>query len=341
MARRKKEINIKLVAQEAAVSVATVSRVVNNRTDVSEAVRQKVQSVIEKFNFSPTKSVERRVNIGVIVSIEHPVIDEYCAQLLDGIAKYSGGNNVDVTVILNCQSVDHKPLLQTIRERRCDAVVLIVAESVLEEVKEIERAEIPTMLINSALRGEKMGYVNNDSYNGAFSAVSYLIQLGHRQIGFLCNAMENNDNHQQRLRGYRDALEKSGVPIAEPLIVPHQPTTHTPEAGYRQAGKLLDNNSGVTAIFCTNDEMAMGALKACWERKLRVPEDISVMGFDDIPYASYTHPALTTVRQPLSELGYRAVKYLDMYMKGVIGVLPTEVIGTELVVRESTSVARG
>ncbi len=336
MARRKKDINIKLVAQEAEVSVATVSRVVNNRTDVSEAVRQRVQAVIERFNFSPTKSTERRINIGVIVSIDQPVIDEYCAQLLDGIAKYSGGTNVDVTVIFNCVSVNPRPLLQTIRERRCDAVVLISTERVMNELDDLDRAEIPTMLVNSAIKRDKIGYVNNESYSGAFNAISFLLQLGHRNIGFLCNSLVNSENHQQRLNGYRDALEKAGIPADPQLIIPHQPTTHTPEAGYRQTIKLLENNTGVTAIFCTNDEMAVGALKACWERGLRVPDDISVMGFDDIPYAQFTHPALTTVRQPLSELGYRAVKYLDLYLKGVIRELPTEVIGTELVIREST-----
>ncbi len=336
MARRKKDINIKLVAQEADVSVATVSRVVNNRTDVSEAVRQRVQAVIEKFNFSPTKSIDRRINIGVIVSIDQPVIDEYCAQLLDGIAKYSGGTNVDITVIFNCASVNPKPLLQTIRERRCDAAVLISVDHVFEQLADLDRAEIPTMLINSAIKRDKIGYVNNESYSGAFNAICFLLQLGHRRIGFLCNSLVNSENHQQRLNGYYDAFKKAGFSVDPELIIEHQPTNHTAEAGYRQAIKLLERNLDVTAIFCTNDEMAVGALKACWERGLNVPNDISVMGFDDIPYAQYTHPALSTVRQPLSELGYRAIKYLDMYLKGVISELPTEVIGTELVIREST-----
>ena len=98
---------------------------------------------------------------------------------------------------------------------------------------------------------------------------------------------------------------------------------------------LLLNNPEITAIFCHNDEMAMGAIKACWDSGLRVSEDISMVGFDDIPYARYLHPGLTTVRQPLIELGYRAVKYLDEFLKNQRTKLPCETLDTKLIIRDS------
>ena len=118
-------------------------------------------------------------------------------------------------------------------------------------------------------------------------------------------------------------------------IIPHQPTPETAEAGYNQCMQLLLTCPEITAVFCTNDEMAIGAIKACWDADLRVPEDISVIGFDDIPYGRYLHPALSTVKQPLTELGFRAVKYLDEFLKNRRNDLPCETLETELVIRDS------
>ena len=167
MARHKKEINIKLVAEEAGVSLATVSRVINNRTDVSEAMRRKVSAVVEKFNFAPTKGSERRINIGVIVVMDTSLVNEYISQVLDGVADYSDGGLLDVTVIFYRITPDAKPLLQLIRERRCDAVVLFPPERVTDQLPQLIESEIPVMLVNGSTNAPKMGFLNNESYTGA------------------------------------------------------------------------------------------------------------------------------------------------------------------------------
>ena len=338
MARRKKEINIQLVAEEAGVSVATVSRVVNNRTDVSEAVRRKVAEVIEQFNFAPAKSIERRMNIGVVVTLGGPQINDYATQILDGIAGYGNNDNLDLTVILYRLRPDVKPLLQFIRERRCDAVVVISPN--MKQLDDLRDAEIPTMLINSDRIGPKMGYVSNESYSGAVKAMNYLVACGHRKIGFLCNSLNDNRDHPLRLQAYRDVLAQNGIPLNPDWIIPHHPTEHTADAGFDQCRSLLKHAPDVTAVFCTNDEMAIGAIKACWDMGYRIPEDISIIGFDDIPCGRYLHPALTTVHQPLSELGTRAVRYLDEFLKGQRIVLPEETLGTELVIRDSVTTVK-
>ena len=221
MARHKKDINIRLVAEQAGVSVATVSRVVNNRTDVSETVRRKVSEVIERFNFAPTKSVERRVNIGIVVALDGPLINDYITQILDGVAGYSDGGNLDVTVVLYRVCPEAKTLLQTIRERRCDAVVIVPPEPVADQLGDLRDAEIPTMLINGGLTGPKMGYIGNESYSGAVKAMEYLIACGHRRIGFLCNSLVNSNNHTQRLQAYKDVLARNGIAGDPAWIVPH------------------------------------------------------------------------------------------------------------------------
>lgn len=335
MARHKKQINIKLVAEEAGVSLATVSRVINNRTDVSEAMRRKVAAVVEKFNFAPTKGSERRLNIGVIVVMDTSLVNEYISQVLDGVADYSDGGVLDVTVIFYRVEPEGKPLLQLVRERRCDAVVLFPMEKVADQIPQLIEAEIPVMLVNSKMSSAKMGYVNNESYTGAVAAMEHLAKLGHRNIGFLCNALKNSENHQQRLQGYLDVMQQVNPDRKAEWIIPHQPTPETAEAGYNQCMQLLLHNPEITAVFCTNDEMALGAIKACWDSGRRVPEDVSVIGFDDIPYGRYLHPALTTVKQPVIEFGYRAVKYLDEFLKNQRTELPCETLDTELVIRDS------
>lgn len=337
MARHRKEINIKLVAEEAGVSLATVSRVINNRTDVSEEVRRRVSAVVEKFNFAPTKGSERRFNIGVIVVMDSSLVNEYISQVLDGIADYSDGGQLDITVIFYRIAPNAKPLLQLIRERRCDAVVLFPVDKIVDQIPHLIEAEIPTMLINGKIAANRIGYVNNESYAGAIQAMEYLAECGHRKIGFLCNALEASENHQQRLQAYLDVMARINPDYNKGWIIPHQPTNETTQAGYNQCGQLLEMFPEVTAIFCTNDEMAIGAIKACWDANLRVPEDISIIGFDDIPYGRYLHPALTTVKQPLTELGFLAIKSLDEFLKKEKGNLPEKTLNTKLIIRDSVA----
>lgn len=335
MARPKKAINIQLVAEKARVSPATVSRVINNRTDVSETVRRRVSAVVEKINFAPTKGSERRFNIGIIVMLDSSLVNEYISQVLDGVANYSDDGLLDVTVIFYRIAPGAKSLLQLIRERRCDAVVLFPVDKIADQIPQLIEAEIPAMLINGKIAAAKIGYVNNESYDGALQAMEYLAQCGHRDIGFLCNALENSENHQQRLQAYLDVMARIHPGYPKEWIIPHQPTSETAQAGYNQCRKLLTLFPKVTAVFCTNDEMAIGAVKACREANLRVPEDISIVGFDDIPYGRYLHPALTTVNQPLARLGFLAVKYLDEFLKNRRASLPCETLKTGLVVRDS------
>jgi len=332
MANRKKEINIRIVAERAGVSVATVSRVVNNRTDVSEAMRQRIQSVISEFNFSPNKGVERVFNIGVIIATADPLMSDDPSQVITGMTQYSSKGSVDVSIIMYCGEGRQKSLLRLARERRCDAVAIVMGDSFEEEVEELRQARLPMMFVNRPMSGELLGYVNNDSYTGAAAAARYLFGCGHRKVGFL--KMSEGENHTKRLQAYIDVFGGE-APLEPQRVIEHIATVRGQEAGYLQTRELFRRAPEVTAIICSNDEMAMGCYKACHDAGKRIPEDVSVIGFDDLPFATYLTPALTTVRQPLNEMGFRAIHYLDAYLKGHLETLPCETIPTEFICRDS------
>ena len=335
MTRRKKEISIHLVAERAGVSVATVSRVVNNRTDVSETLRRRIRTVISELNFSPNKGTERVSHIGVIVSTEFPALAEYTSQIINGMTGYAKTHHsVEMSIIMDCGEVDGQALIRLSRTRRCDALCLVMADRLLPALPMLERAGIPIMLINTPVQSGRMGYVNNDSNRGIREAMELLLQKGHRRIGFLPVGDDSSDNCRQRLSEYRDALLEIGGGKPE-WVIPHIPTVHAQEAGYRQAVKLLTASPEITAILCGNDEMAMGCYRACYEFGRRIPDDVSIIGFDDLPFAGYLAPPLTTVRQPLSEMGRKALYYLDEYLQRNRSDLPGEILPTELIIRQS------
>ena len=334
MPRRTKTNNIRLVSERAGVSVATVSRVVNNRTDVSEELRKKILAVIEELNFSPNKGAKRVFNIGVVLTQEKPLMDEYFSELITGMSAFAGTESADLSIIMNSGS-RKRSLLKQIRERRCDGVCLFAGD--MPQIAELEKAQIPVMMLNYPYRSDKIGFVNNESYGGETDALEHLIELGHRRIAFLAMDMVADETHQHRFKAYNDALKRHGIEKDEKLIIDHIPTLHGQEAGYLQTMQLFRQASDVTAVVVSNDTMAQGTYKACWETGRKIPDDISVVGFDDLSASAYLNPPLTTVAQPLYEIGYKAANYLYLYLSGTLAELPGETLSTKLVIRNSTA----
>ena len=334
MPRRTKTNNIRLVSERAGVSVATVSRVVNNRTDVSEELRKKIQAVIDELNFSPNKGAKRVFNIGVVISQEKPLMDEYLSELITGMSAFIGTESADLSIIMN-SGCRKRSILKQIRERRCDGVCLFAGD--LPQISELEKAQIPVMMLNYPYRSEKIGFVNNESYRGETDAMEHLIGLGHRRIAFLAMNMTDDENHLHRFKAYTDALKRHGIEPDENLVINHIPTLYGQEAGYLQTMRLFRQAPDVTAIAASNDAMAQGAYKACWETGRKIPDDISIIGFDDLPGSAYLNPPLTTVAQPLYEIGYKAANYLYLYLSGTLAELPGETLETKLIIRNSTA----
>jgi DNA-binding LacI/PurR family transcriptional regulator len=164
-----------------------------------------------------------------------------------------------------------------------------------------------------------------------------LLGLGHKRIGFLAGPLENCPDHINRRQAYLDAMERAGLP---PLVVDHSPTERTADAGHRQCLQLLRQPEPPTAILTANDEMAYGALAACAELGFEVPGDISLMGFDDLPLSRYMSPPLSTVRQPVEQIGFTAAKCAALLARNSGEAPKSQTLPTELVLRSSTAAPR-
>jgi DNA-binding LacI/PurR family transcriptional regulator len=325
------------IAKEAKTSVATVSRVLNNKGGVSDALRKRVYEIVEGKGLSVRSLVDRATNIAVIIQTLSPVIEGFCAAVLEGVSTYSFEKNIDsTTIFLPLETIDTKGVIQKIRDNQCDGVLLIFPQFAQSLIAELASLDIPTILVDSQTDIPGIGFVDNDSYNGMYTGVKFLIDLGHKKIGFLCDELEGSD-HAQRLSGYRKALADSGIKADPGWVIYHTPTHRAMEAGSMQAKKLMAHFKDITAVVANNDEKAVGAINGLLEMGYKVPEDISVIGFDDLPISRYYNPPLTTIRQPIVEMGYRSARYLDLYSKGGLKELPKEILPTELLVRRSTA----
>ena len=341
MPRTGKINNIHLVAERAGVSVASVSRVVNNRTDVSEKTRRRVQAVIDELNFSPNKGSDRLFHIGIILSPEQPVVSNYMSPLIAGMTDFASRSNLILSVMVNAFGARGRALIQLIRERRCDALCIPMDGERHAEIDVIDRSGIPAMLINTATtRRRRIGYINNHSYAAACKVTEHLLKLGHRKIAFSSQAVKNDENHTARIKGYLDTLRQYGVTPKKQWFVEHIPTMLAQEAGYLQAMRLFRQAPETTAVIAADDEIAMGTYKACWETGRRIPEDLSVTGFDDLPQSKYLTPPLTTARNPLFEIGSKAINYLQLYLQNTLEELPCETLEPELIVRQSSGAPR-
>jgi DNA-binding LacI/PurR family transcriptional regulator len=329
--------NLVKIAEQASTSIATVSRVVNNKGGVSESLRKKVQKIIEENGLNMRDLVNRRTRLLVVIELESPVIDCFCASVLEGIGTYSFEKDLETNIVFmpTGKSSESHPVLDKVKESNCDAILLIFGQYAKSEFEDMTEFGLPIMLINDRSDLKGIGYLDNDSYTGSYDAVKYLIDLGHRNIGFLCEDLKSID-HQQRLLGYRQAMRDSGISLDSRWVVYHTPTQESMEAGRIQARHLMAECPDITAIFASNDSKAIGVLSALNQMGYKVPDDVSVCGFDDLSNSRYLVPSLTTVRQPITELGYRAAKYLDMFLQGMLKELPREILPTELVVRKST-----
>lgn len=332
-------MSIDLIAKHARVSKATVSRVLNNEAGVSEELRERVKKAVQQRDYRPRVVSNRLTNVALIVAMERPVMESFAAGIFSGVAAYAFEYGIETSVVFYPVSRPrNQPLVQAVRERRCNAAILLFPSQLTDQLQPLSDADIPTMLIAGRTEIDKIGYVDTDSHPGAQQVVEHLIRLGHRRIGMLCGPIGGGDiDHTERLNGYQSAMKQAGLAGDARWIVSHQPTQETPRAGYLQMQELLRRDPAVTAVFANNDEMAYGAILACTESGRRVPEDISVAGFDDYQDSQFYSPPLTTFRQPITQMGYEAAKFVDTVSRGVIDQLPRRVLQGELITRKSTA----
>ncbi len=322
------------IAAQAGVSKMTVSKVINNRPGISEATRQRVLHLVEQLGYTahPTAralAAGRTNTLGVIVpSLEQ----QYLSEVIRGadLSAHAAGINLLISTTLENTAQER---LNVARFRNLvDGLLMVLPRSLARYADGLRETQVPVVVVAAASGDVPFPLVDADHQAGADAATTYLLSLGHRRIAFL-KGRDDTAASLQRRQGHHAALRRAGL-RPDPTLERH--AGFTQPGGFRAAQSLLDLQTPPTAIFAANDLSAFGAIEAVRDRGLRVPQDISVIGFDDIPQASQIHPPLTTVRQPLIEMGTAGTDLLLTLLGGQ--PVPSErlIMPTELVVRAST-----
>ena len=228
--------------------------------------------------------------------------------------------------------------LRVLRERRCDGVIPLFASTLsAEELSRLAEANIATMVLNGPCEHRAGGYLYTDPNAGMELLLTHLSHLGHRDIAYLAGPQAGDYDNSQRVAVFVEHRKAAGNADVAQLLAVHQPTRDAQEAGHLQAMDILQRRPNVTAMIANNDEMAYGAMLACHESQRRVPDDISIVGFDDYTNSQYTVPPLTTIRLHLCDVAYQAIQALHEYVCGDLEALPRRVLRPELIVRGSTA----
>jgi LacI family transcriptional regulator len=331
---------IREVASAAGVSIATVSRVLNGRPDVAPATREAVLRAVRDQRFSTNRSA-RALSGGRtgLVGVTLPLVEAaYFSEILGGTAEALYEQDMRVVLSPTLHLHDRAmTLLDRLMHGTTDGAVLMLPEETNEELKALQRLGYPFVVVDPRVPlDEGVPSVSAANASGARAAIQHLLSLGHRRIAALTGIAEWLAS-TERLNGYHAAHAAAGV-LSDPELVVEG--DFTIEGGEASAALLLDGPQPPTAIFAFNDNMAVGVLRAARARGIRVPEDLSVVGFDDSEQAAIVTPALTTVRQPLAEMGRMAVSLLLRLLENQrVEGLNVE-LATRLVVRDSTAPPR-
>ncbi len=330
MPRKAQEINIFSIAKEAGVSSATVSRVANRNPGVKDAMRQRVETVLRKYAFKPNSSAARKSNIAIL--LPNLLLGSYTTAAISGVYRYALRKGFAASLV-----VRERNFAEEIRERQCSGAIALLSEIFPCDMEQLRSLGIPLLLFDSVTDAEDVGFVTHDSYAGACEAVRHLLDLGHRKIAFFHEGPSRKD-HMQRLKGYEDAMKSAGLGCHASLIF-QAPNLESCHAGVKMAERLLQQAPDVTAIFAVDDNIAMGAMTAIHRKGLRVPEDISVVGFDNYDGTQHWFPSLTTVNHPIVEAAEMAATAIDNAFRDGHWTPPRSVLPTKLIKRDSTGPA--
>jgi LacI family transcriptional regulator len=337
---RRSRVTIREIADLAGVSIATVSRVVNGRDDVAPETRELVTRVIQEHGYTTNRqarglSAGRTGLVGLLVPLVYPV---YFSAILSGAAEALYEN--DLRLLLSPTQHEHDrevSLLDRLVDGSADGALIVLPEESSEELERLLDQGYRFVVVDPRMPlAERIPCVSAAHASGADQAMRHLLALGHRRIAAVTGPRGWVATEDRR-RGYQAGLAAAGI-LADPTL--ETESTFEIAGGLDAAGRLLDLPEPPTAIFAFNDNIAIGTIEAARARGLRVPEDLSVVGFDDIEHATIVTPALTTVRQPLAEMGRMAVTLLVRLLERQRFETLRVELATRLVVRQSTGPPR-
>ncbi|HMP72997.1 MAG TPA: LacI family DNA-binding transcriptional regulator [Kiritimatiellia bacterium] len=332
---------IKDIARECGVSLSTVSLVLNNNPRISEATRQKVLESVQKHEYQPNtfaRSLASQSSRSLSVVVPHlnnVFADTYFGEIVSGI--YEHATKLGYKVLLemaNQKFVSSKEYINLLKTRRVDGL-LILGSSVHDDyLHELAATEYPYILVNHYFPGRIMNFISADYIESARIAANHLLQNGHREIGLLIGTTTNTalDFRDHFLRAYTS----SGIPDTS---IHWSDGWFTEQGGYEGAQWLYERHPNLTAIMAGNDKMAIGAMRYFTRKGIKVPEDITVIGMDDVQAAEFANPALTTIRHNLYDIGCKSVEgLLTLFRKEA--QLVQQTLPVKLIERESSGPAR-
>jgi LacI family transcriptional regulator len=324
------------VAERAGVSKMTVSRVINKSGYISQETRERVEQAIAELGYVPNALARslRFKKTKTIALVITDITNPFFTTLARGVEDAASEQDFSVMFCNTDESRDEEAqYLSVLVQKQVDGVLLVPAKSSPEAAQFLSERQVPFVVLDRRIPGINVDLVRGNSFQGAYDLAAHLIALGHRDIAVL-SGPQGVTTASDRIDGYRKAMQDAGLPVDESRILY---TSFTPQGGYRMAQQALELSPRPTALFAANNFIAFGALRALRERSVRVPDEISVVTFDDLPEAINFDPFLTAAAQPAYEMGQRATTLLFERLSGNGPAEPQEIImPTQIVIRGSS-----
>jgi len=334
----KQKVTMNDIAKRANVSVMTVSRALSGTGRISKKTAERIKSIANEIGYEPnliarSLSSKRSNNIGVIIPRRIPVfLDNFNAQVLTGTLEIADLHGYRVTFIqVDPEQKDEYRYLKYAATNMFDGVILLRSKIGDPNIPKLAEMNYPYIMVNHKMNPDIYNFVDTENVSGAKLAVKHLYDKGYRRIACVAGAMDET-NSIDRLNGYREMVRELGLPYDDSLMVYGE---FSNDIAYRNIGKLLKEKIRPDAIFCSDDVMAAGVMNRIKAEGFSVPDDIGVIGYDDQQFTEYLKPRLTTIRQPMKEIGVLAAEILIKLIQNSIKPPVNKIMEVDLVERES------
>ena len=329
-------VTIKDVAKKAGVGITTVSRAMNDKSEILEETKKNILKIADELGYRPNslaKSLVTRKSktIGVLIPDS---MYSFFSDMVQGIADENLLRGYSIVLSHSQGDADRElEYIRILEERRVDGMLIYPVQEDDRYIGELKKSSIPFVFLNRHTNELECDFVINDNFHGAYLAVDYLIKKGHSEITYLC-AKQASSTGRERIEGCQEAFKRNDLNLTSLNIKNCKPNI---ESCYNHVKNHLIENKKITAIFVWDDKLAIGAYKAVFEAGLRIPEDIAIIGYNDIETSKYLSPPLTTIRQATHQIGETAAKILlDKLESDHFDDIKREIFKPELVIRESS-----
>ncbi|MCP5099367.1 MAG: LacI family transcriptional regulator [Chloroflexi bacterium] len=329
-------VTIEELSRRLGISVSTVSKALNDYADVSAATKERVLAAARELDYQPSSAARnlrrgRTDKIGFVFNNAFTFISDYFAEIIVGATATaeSQGNNI---VLYTNEGDSPESLLSLFRSREVDGFIIVWNHVPVAIIDMLLAENIPFVVLGRRVGRENASYIAPDNYNGAMALMTHLLEQGHRRIGFTTRP-EMGRTNEDRFNAYKDSLQNAGIAYEPCLVVE---TKIEPRSGYHAMNQLLDLKEPPTAVFAFQDFVAIDAQQAIQDRGLRIPQDIALAGFDGLRTSLLTTPPITTVSQPLAEIGQESILALLTLINDKDHPPIQKTLPVELVIRQST-----